>query len=91
MATEPNWNIVFLLLNVVMWYTFINSATRDPGFLPCNSEEYDIALKKVRWYCFSLLFASFFHCMDYYCATGECHTKQVSMFCVEVLQRKCWM
>ena len=55
MAVEPNWNIIFLLLNVVMWYTFIISSTKDPGYLHCNSDEYDIALKKVFYNCLKFL------------------------------------
>ena len=56
MAVEPNWNIIFMFLNIVMWYTFIISATKDPGYLQCNSDEYDIALKKV--FCFLMCVAS---------------------------------
>jgi len=47
MAVEPSWNLIFMFLNIVMWYSFITAATKDPGYLQCNSDEYDIALKKV--------------------------------------------
>ncbi|XP_071848129.1 uncharacterized protein [Apostichopus japonicus] len=46
-AMMPGLHIFFIFNNVFMWYTFYYCYMRDPGFLPRNSSEYDLAIKKV--------------------------------------------
>ena len=38
---------MFLVLNVIMLFTFVQTVKSDPGYLPCNSDEYELSLKKV--------------------------------------------
>ena len=38
---------MFLVLNVIMLCTFVQTVKSDPGYLPCNSDEYELSLKKV--------------------------------------------
>jgi hypothetical protein len=36
-----------MLLNVVMWFCLYHANSVDPGFLPRNIPEYDLAIKQV--------------------------------------------
>ena len=38
---------VFIAFNVFMWISLYYANMREPGFIPCNSPEYDMALKQV--------------------------------------------
>ncbi|XP_074619564.1 uncharacterized protein LOC141878494 [Acropora palmata] len=38
---------VFIAFNVFMWLSLYYANMREPGFIPCNSPEYDMALKQV--------------------------------------------
>ncbi|XP_057313765.1 uncharacterized protein LOC130655081 [Hydractinia symbiolongicarpus] len=40
-------NVIFLLLNIPMWYFFLKTARTDPGYLERHTEGYDLALKQV--------------------------------------------
>jgi len=40
-------HVVFLFLNVVMWFCLFHASTTDPGYLPRNIPEYDMAIKQV--------------------------------------------
>ena len=33
-----------------MWYFFIKTTNTDPGYLPQNTDDYDLALKQVYMY-----------------------------------------
>ena len=43
----PWAHYMFLTLNVFMWISLYYANVRDPGFIPCNSPDYDMALKQV--------------------------------------------
>ncbi|XP_045204068.1 uncharacterized protein LOC123556979 isoform X2 [Mercenaria mercenaria] len=38
---------VFFFMNVVMWFCLFHCSTTDPGYLPRNIPEYDMAIKQV--------------------------------------------
>ncbi|XP_054755379.2 uncharacterized protein LOC129261337 [Lytechinus pictus] len=46
-ASYPGLHMVFIANNVFMWFTFYQAYTKDPGFLPRNSPEYDQAIRQV--------------------------------------------
>ncbi|XP_064637705.1 putative ZDHHC-type palmitoyltransferase 5 [Lineus longissimus] len=41
------FHIIFMLLNVVMWFCLYHANSVDPGFLPRNIPEYDLAIRQV--------------------------------------------
>lgn len=43
----PWAHYMFLTLNVFMLISLYYANVRDPGFIPCNSPDYDMALKQV--------------------------------------------
>ncbi|KAK3752609.1 hypothetical protein QZH41_018815, partial [Actinostola sp. cb2023] len=40
-------HIVFLILNVFMWVCLYFANSKDPGFLKCNTDDYDMSLRQV--------------------------------------------
>ncbi|KAL5012661.1 hypothetical protein ScPMuIL_011212 [Solemya velum] len=40
-------HLFFMFVNVAMWFCLFHASTTDPGFLPRNIPEYDLAIKKV--------------------------------------------
>ena len=40
-------HVVFFFMNAVMWACLFHASTTDPGFLPRNIPEYDMAIKQV--------------------------------------------
>ncbi|XP_074651026.1 uncharacterized protein LOC141905858 isoform X3 [Tubulanus polymorphus] len=46
----PSLHVLFILLNVVMWISLYQAYGHDPGFLPQNVPEYDMAIKQVAHY-----------------------------------------
>lgn len=40
-------HLVFFIVNVIMWFCLFHASTTDPGFLPRNIPEYDLAIKQV--------------------------------------------
>lgn len=40
-------HLVFFIVNVIMWFCLFHASTTDPGFLPRNILEYDLAIKQV--------------------------------------------
>lgn len=46
----PWVHYVFIVLNVFMWISLYYANSRDPGFVPCNSPDYDMALKQVPFF-----------------------------------------
>ena len=44
----PWAHYLFIFLNITMWWALYYANSRDPGFLPCHSPDYDMALKQVR-------------------------------------------
>ena len=43
----PWAHYMFLTLNAFMWISLYYANARDPGFISCNSSDYDMALKQV--------------------------------------------
>ncbi|XP_013072501.1 uncharacterized protein LOC106059420 isoform X1 [Biomphalaria glabrata] len=43
----PIYHLTFIFTNVVMWICLYHANTVDPGFLPRNIPEYDLAIKQV--------------------------------------------
>ncbi|XP_052077278.1 uncharacterized protein LOC127715279 [Mytilus californianus] len=43
----PMLHVVFLLFNVVLWICLFHASTTDPGYLPRNVPEYDMAIKQL--------------------------------------------
>ncbi|XP_048583461.1 protein S-acyltransferase 24 isoform X2 [Nematostella vectensis] len=46
----PTAHVLFILTNVLMWITLYYANKRNPGYLPCNTDEYDSALRQVRFF-----------------------------------------
>ena len=44
----PLTHYLFIALNVILWVSLYYANSRDPGFIPCHSPDYDMALKQVR-------------------------------------------
>lgn len=42
-------HIVFFFVNIIMWFCLFHASTTDPGFLPRNIPEYDLAIKQVSY------------------------------------------
>ena len=42
-------HLIFMFFNVVMWVCLFHASTTDPGFLPRNIPEYDMAIKQVSY------------------------------------------
>ncbi|XP_052076130.1 uncharacterized protein LOC127714155 isoform X1 [Mytilus californianus] len=40
-------HIIFFILNIIMWFSLFHASTTDPGYLPRNVPEYDLAIKQV--------------------------------------------
>ncbi|CAH1776296.1 unnamed protein product [Owenia fusiformis] len=40
-------HVIFIVLNVIMWISLYHCNTIDPGYLPRNIPEYDLAIKQV--------------------------------------------
>jgi len=39
--------MIFFILNIFMWFSLFHASTSDPGYLPRNVPEYDLAIKQV--------------------------------------------
>jgi hypothetical protein len=39
-------HIIFFILNIFMWVSLFHASTSDPGYLPRNVPEYDLAIKQ---------------------------------------------
>ncbi|XP_020618623.1 probable protein S-acyltransferase 23 [Orbicella faveolata] len=46
----PLTHYLFISLNVILWVSLYYANSRDPGFIPCHSPDYDMALKQVPFY-----------------------------------------
>ena len=38
----------FIISNIVMWIFYLIAAYTKPGYLPCNTEEYEVIMQKIR-------------------------------------------
>lgn len=46
----PSAHYLFITFNVFMWMSLYYANSRNPGFIPCNSPDYDMALKQVPFF-----------------------------------------
>lgn len=54
-------HIVFFFVNIIMWFCLFHASTTDPGFLPRNIPEYDLAIKQVSYRLFLHIFNTLFY------------------------------
>lgn len=66
-------HIVFFFVNIIMWFCLFHASTTDPGFLPRNIPEYDLAIKQVSYRLFFCTYLTHYFMQVLYFKTRNNH------------------